>query len=192
MNRETAYGLLTKYLTNKNLIKHCLACEAAMKAIYRHLHEKDFNKSKEETWGITGLLHDADYELAQNEGKLDRHGLLLFEKEPNAVPQKIAHAIKAHNFEHTKILPENDMDWAIACVDQLTGLIVAAALIHPGKKLELLTADFIRKRMHEKSFARGADRTAILLCEEKLGIPIHNFIAITLKSMQSIHEILEL
>lgn len=192
MNRETAYTLLTKYLTNKNLIKHCLACEAAMKAIYRHLHEKYFDKSKEEVWGITGLLHDADYELAQNEDRLDKHGLLLFEKEPNIIPDDIAYAIKAHNFEHTKILPENDMDWAIACVDQLTGLIVAAALIHPEKKLEPLTAEFIQKRMHEKSFAKGVDRSAILLCKEKLGISTHDFISITLMAMQGIHETLGL
>src|SRR5581483_11806539 len=97
-------------------------------------------------------------------------------------------AIKAHNYHNTGIMPETQLDWAIATCDQLTGLIVAAALIHPEKKLAPLTTDFILKRFNEKSFARGADRQSIQLCEEKLGIPLEKFIDITLQSMQEIHE----
>ena len=78
------------------------------------------------------------------------------------------------------------MDWAIRCADQLTGLIVAAALVHPDKKLAPLTPEFILKRMNEKSFAKGADREPIKQCEEKLGIPLTQFIEIVLKSMQGI------
>src|SRR5438034_6718898 len=171
MTRDEAYSILIKYLTNKNLIKHCLACEVTMRALAKRFHED------EDVWGITGLLHDADYELSKDMPK--KHGLLLFEKETN-IPENIAHAIKSHNYEMTKVQPETKMDWAIYCTDQLTGLIVATALIHPDKKLASLTPEFILKRMNEKSFAKGARREPILLCEEKLGIPLPEFVALTL------------
>jgi predicted hydrolase (HD superfamily) len=192
MSRDEAYKILTKYLKNKNLIKHCLAAEAAMKGIYKQLTPHDAQSPEEEAkWGITGLLHDADYELSKDQPKL--HGLLLFEKEPpHAIPQEITHAIKAHNYQNTGIMPETQLDWAIATCDQLTGLIVAAALIHPEKKLAPITTDFILKRFNEKSFARGANRDSIKLCEEKLDIPLNKFIEITLESMQEIHESLGL
>ncbi len=193
MTRDEAYTLLTKYLHNKNLIKHCIACEVAMKAMYRHLTPKDQQEGEEETaWGIAGLLHDIDYELAQNENKLDRHGILLFEdptyQADSQIPEKIAHAIKAHNFEATGVQPENPMDWAIADIDALTGLIVACALIHPAKKLAAIDTDFVIKRFGEKSFAKGARRESISRCEETLHISLRDFIEITLKAMQENHD----
>jgi len=181
MTRNEAYTILTKYLTNKNLIKHCLATEVTMKAL-----SKRFN-GNEEVWGITGLLHDADYELAKD--KPEVHGLLLFEKEKD-IPEDIAQAIKSHNFQLTKVDPISPMDWAITCCDQLTGLIIASALIHPEKKLQPVTVDFVLNRMKKKDFAKGADRIVILLCEEKLGIPLNEFVSITLTAMQNIaHEL---
>ncbi len=192
MDSNEAYALLTKYLKNKNLIKHSLSCEVVMKAIYKHLHKDDFDKTQEETWGITGLLHDVDYELAQNTNQLDKHGLLIFSKEPDVIPQDIAHAIQAHAYEHTNVQPESDMDWGIACCDQLTGLIVAAALIHPDKKLSSLTTEFILNRMKSNSFAKGAKREPIKLCEKKLGIPLNEFIEMSLQAMQAISDKLEL
>lgn len=185
MDRDKAYLLLTKYLHNKNLIKHSLAAEAAMKGIYAHLHTDDFNSEAEEVWGISGLLHDIDYELAQSTNQLDKHGSLIFDKEAG-IPDDIAHAIKAHNYTKTGVNPQNDMDWAIFCADQLTGLIVAGALVHPDKKLASLTPEYILNRFGEKSFARGANRESIKMCEEKLSIPLPEFIEIVLKSMQGI------
>lgn len=188
MTREEALQIVKKYLTNQNLIKHSLAAEAAMKGIYDRLYQNtpEYSVETRENWGLTGLMHDADYELAK--GQPEIHGLLLFEKEPGVVPLDIEHAIKAHNFEYTKIMPESPMDWGIACCDQLTGLIVAAALIHPDRKLASITVDFIMKRFNEKSFAKGANRDAIVLCEEKLGLPLNEFTLIVLTAMQEIHE----
>ena len=189
MTRKEANQILNKYLTNANLIKHCLATEAVMKALYKRLNPA-FDSAEEEKWGIVGLLHDADYELAK--GKPEVHGLLLFEKEPNVIPEDIAHAIKAHNFEYTKVEPKSKMDWAIACCDQLTGLIVAATLIHPDKKLSSVTPEFVLGRFKEKSFAKGADRNSILRCEKYLQIPLSEFIQITLSAMQEISNTLGL
>lgn len=178
MTRQSAYQILTKYLTNPNLIKHSLAAEAVMRALAVRL------KSDPEVWGITGLLHDADYDRAK--GHPEEHGLLLFKLEPNTIPSNIEYAIKAHNFEYTKFQPKSLMDWSIYCCDQLTGLIVAAALVHPDKKLVSITPEFIMKRMSEKSFAKGARREPIYLCQEKLGIPLQEFVTIALAAMQTI------
>lgn len=180
MTRQTAYVILTKHLTNQNLIKHCLAAEVTMQALAVRLN------GDVDMWGITGLLHDADYEKAK--GHPEEHGLLLFKLEPNSIPTPIEHAIKAHNYEFTKVLPQSKLDWAITCCDQLTGLVVAAALIHPDKKLASLTPDFILNRMKQKDFAKGAKREPILLCEEKLGIPLEEFVSITLSAMQGVHD----
>ncbi len=187
MSRSEAYQLLTKYLKNKNLIKHSLACEAAMKALYKHLtpQEKQ-NDSDENTWGITGLLHDIDYEVAQKENLLEKHGVLLFERNEIELPNAITHAIKAHNFHETNVMPESKMDWAIVTADRLTGLIVAAALVTPEKKIASLTTASVMKRFKEKSFAKGANRESIKLCETKLNIPLETFVGITLTAMQSI------
>lgn len=183
MNREQAYQILTKYLQNQNLIKHCLAAEAAMKALYQRLNPT-LDAAEKEKWGIVGLLHDADYELAK--GKPEIHGLLLFEKEPNLIPEDIAYAIKSHNYQYTNVIPQANMDWAITACDQLTGLIVAATLISPGKKLAAITPGFVLNRFNENSFAKGADRGSIMLCESKLQIPLSEFIAIILTAMKSI------
>ena len=191
MTRDKAYQLLTKYLQNKNLIKHSLACEAIMKALYKHFHEgkSSYAKATEDTWGITGLLHDIDYEVAQKEEKLDKHGILLFEKgELQEIPEDIAYAIKAHNFHDTNVEPKSQMDWSIITCDRLSGLITAAALILPDKKLAPLTVESVQKRFKEKSFAKGANRESILLCEEKLGIPLQQFIEINLTAMQGISD----
>ncbi len=187
MTRDFAYQILTKYLKNQNLIKHCLATEITMQALYERLTPPgEYNEQDEEKWGITGLLHDADYELAK--GQPEIHGLLLFEKEPNIIPDDVAYAIKSHNYQRTKVQPQSMMDWAITACDQLTGLIVAAALIHPDKKLASITPEFVLNRMKEKSFAKGADRDSIMLCESRLNIPLPEFVGITLRAMQSISQ----
>lgn len=191
--RAQAYQIVTKFLTNKNLIKHSLAAEVAMRSLYyrmnpnplRNPDKEEQGRGEEEKWGITGLLHDADYEMAK--GHPEKHGLLLFEKVPTGfIPDDIVHAIKAHNYEKTGVTPQTPMDWAIACCDQLTGLIVACALVHPDKKLAPLTTEFVMKRMNEKSFARGADRTVIKLCEQKLNISLEEFTTVVLNAMKTI------
>jgi|SRR5581483_6430422 len=193
MNREEAYQLLTKYLKNKNLIKHSLAAEAAMRGIYRHLTPKDDqNPTEEEKWGITGLLHDIDYEVAQEKNELDKHGKLLFEKGEVKLPEDIEHAIRAHNYTMTGTDPQNSMDWAITACDQLTGLITACALVRPDKKLASVTVESVQKKFGQKAFAAGANRDAITFCESKLTISLTAFIEITLHAMQTISDNLEL
>ncbi len=156
-----------------------------MKALYKKFYTgPNYTPEGEAEWGITGLLHDADYELCK--GRPEIHGTLLIDKEGDKIPKEIAYAIKAHNYERTLVLPKTLLDWSIAICDQLTGIIVACALIHPDKKLAPLTTDFILKRFNSSSFAKGADRRMIEKCEEKLKIPLKEFIEINLKAMQGI------
>lgn len=181
MNRDQAYAITTKYLKNPNLIKHSLATEAAMKAIYAYLHKDDSDEKEQEKWGIVGLMHDADYEMMPQDHP-EQHGVLLFEHEKD-IPEDIAYAIKAHNFENTGFEPKTEMDWAITSCDQLTGLIVACALVRPEKTLASVTPEAVLKKFNTPSFAKGAERHMINHCE-KLGIPLEKFIEIVLSSMQ--------
>jgi len=193
MTRSDAYQLLTKYIQNKNLLKHSFAAEASMKGIYQYLTPAgQQNPEDEEKWGITGLLHDVDYEVSQKNGDVLQHGTLNFVPEKNTIPEDILHGIQAHAYHYSKIMPESQMDWSITACDQLTGLIVAGALVLPDKKLANLTVESVLKRFKEKSFAKGADREAIMLCESKLNISLQQFVEICLKAMQTISNDLEL
>ncbi|HOJ92161.1 MAG TPA: HDIG domain-containing protein [Dictyoglomaceae bacterium] len=183
MNREEALNKVNSHVKNKNLIKHMLATEAIMRAL-----AKKFNED-EEKWGITGLLHDVDYELTEKEP--EKHGLIAEELlKDSDLPKDIIDAIKGHN-ELNGSQRETLLAKALYVVDPLTGLIVAGALVHPEKKLAPLDVNFILKRFKEKSFARGANREQIKKCEE-IGLSLEEFIDIGLQVMKSIAEDLEL
>ncbi len=191
MTRAEAYKILTKYLTDKKLIQHSLATEAAMRSLYKKLTPKEnFNRAEEEKWGIVGLLHDADYEISR--GYPERHGILLIEKEHDKIPTDIAYAIQAHNYEQTAITPKSLMDWAIATCDQLTGMIIACALLRPDKRIYMVTHDGVLSKFQDKSFAKGVDRQAILRCETTLQLKLPEFIKVVLTGMQLIGKELEL
>jgi predicted hydrolase (HD superfamily) len=142
------------------------------------------SNDKLQNWGIVGLIHDADYEKWPKEHPLK----LVEELENNHVPQWLVDAVKSHAWGYKKGLPEpkTKMEWALYCCDELTGLIVAVALVKPDKKLASVTVDSVMKKWNSSSFAAGVDRKQIELCEEKLGIKLHEFIEITLKAMQQI------
>jgi predicted hydrolase (HD superfamily) len=185
MNREEAYNILKGLVKSENLIRHHLACEAAMKTLYERLTSKiSQNDTDKEKWGIVGLLHDADYELSKDHP--EKHTLILEKKIGDKLEPDVMYAIKSHNWQETRVEPKSQMDWSIYCSDELTGLIIAAALIHPDKKLASLDVDFIIKRFNEPSFAKGASRDQIKMCEEKLEIPLDEFIGLVLKAMQGI------
>jgi putative nucleotidyltransferase with HDIG domain len=176
MDRETAFSLLTTHVKNKNLVKHCLACEAVLAALARHFGED------EHTWRLAGLLHDLDYD--QTADAPDIHGTIAAKMLEEAdVNPDIVHAVLAHA---EKAPRESKLDKALWVVDPLTGLIVAAALIKPEKKLAAIDAQFVINRMKEKSFARGANRDQIKACEVELGLPLEQFVGIGVKAMQEI------
>ncbi len=176
INREQAYSLLLKHLNNSNLQKHCLAVEFVMRAFANIFHED------EEVWGITGLLHDLDYEYTKND--IYRHGLEA-ERILSAagVNEIIIQAIKAHN----PVL-EQDLNNLLAktlfAVEELTGLIVACALVQPDKKLKSVGLKSLKKKFKQKSFAAGVDRDLIKKSEELLGLKLDDVFNIALHAMQ--------
>ncbi|MBA7608417.1 Ribonuclease Y [subsurface metagenome] len=183
MNREEAYQLIKGEVKNKNLIKHMLAVEAIMKALAKKLGED------EEKWGLTGLLHDIDYEITAKDPH--KHSIVGADMlKEIGLDDEIVNAVRAHNDMH-KIKRITPLEKALFCVDPLTGLIVAAALIHPDKKLASIDHNFVLNRFKKKAFARGAKREQIKKCSE-LGFELEEFIKIGLLAMQNISEELDL
>jgi len=178
MNREEAIELLKENLSNQNLIKHCLAVEAIMRALARHFSEND------EKWGLAGLLHDIDYDKVKND--LSQHSLVGAKiLEDLGLEKDICQAVKVHN-EAQGILPQTSMDKALFVTDPLAGLIVAATLVLPSQKLADLTPENVLNRFKEKSFARGVNREIIKKSEGLLGLKLEDFVKIGLKAMQKI------
>lgn len=177
MNRIEALKHVNANVKNKNLIKHMLATEAVMKGLARKL------KQDEAKWGLAGLVHDIDYEKTAKSP--EKHSLIGAEMlEELGYDDDIIYAVKTHNDMHG--LKRNSlMDKALYCSDPLTGLIVAAALISPEKKLNKIDTQFVLNRFKEKSFAKGANREQIAACKE-LGLELEEFIEIGLSSMQEI------
>jgi putative nucleotidyltransferase with HDIG domain len=178
MQREEALNLLKQEIKTPNLIKHSLAVEAAMRALARFFQED------EEKWGVCGLLHDIDYEKTKDNPNLhSKVGAEMLKK--LGFDEEICQAILAHNSIHN-VLPETKMAKALSCVDPLTGLIVAATLVLPSKKIKDLKVENVLNRFKEKSFARGADREEIKKCQEYLNLSLEKFIEIVLEAMQKI------
>ncbi len=177
MDREEALDSISANIENKNTIKHMLATEAIMRALARRFGED------EEEWGLTGLLHDIDMELT--EGDMYIHSTLGADlaRELGA-SEAMAHAILCHNETHG-IPRETKLDRALYCADPLTGLIIAAALVRPDKKLAGVETRSVRKRFKEKSFAAGANREQISRCTE-LDLELDEFLALGLEAMKEI------
>ena len=177
VTRQEAYDLAKPRFKNKNLFKHVLAVEAVM------IELADYFEKPRELWGLVGLLHDLDYE--ETVSAPERHTLVTEELlQPYALAAEIIHAIKCHN----NLAEKNSLlDKALYAADPVTGLIVAATLMHPDKKLKAVDTEFILRRFKEKSFARGANRQQIQSCEE-MGMSLEEFLQVALRAMQKIDQ----
>jgi len=183
MNRAEALDSIKANVENENLLKHMLATEAIMCALARR-----FNESENE-WGLAGLLHDIDVELT--DGDMTSHSKLGADLAKDlGASEAVAHAILCHNERHG-ISCETMMDKALFCADPLTGLVTAAVLVRPEKKIANLEAKSVRKRFKEKSFAAGANREQIARCSE-IGLELDEFIGIGVEAMQGIADSLGL
>lgn len=142
---------------------------------------KRFN-GDENIWGLVGLLHDGDYE--QTKADMANHSILMAQwvKDLGETDEILLNGILTHGRQK----PVSQMDWSLFCCDELTGLIVATALVQPDKKLSGVTVEKVLDKFKTKSFAAGAKREDIVLCESELNIPLPEFIGIALKAMQGI------
>ena len=175
MTRDEALTFVRSTVSNKNLVKHMLATEVVMEQLADHFGED------RGMWGLAGLLHDLDYDQTVND--FSRHGLLTAEMlKSHDIDDRVIQAIKAHPGH---VPAQSRMDKALYAVDPLTGLIVAAVLMHPSKKLKAVDVPFVMNRFKEKRFAAGANRDQIRSCEE-MDLDLETFIGIALKAMQNI------
>lgn len=177
ISREEALTILRNYIKNENFIKHCLAVEAILRRIARLLGED------EELWGLTGILHDVDYELTQKEPS--KHGLIAETLIGGIVPPEVLKAIKSHNYENTGFKPESKLDKALIASDAASGLIVACALVMPSKKLWEVQIQTLLRKFKSKDFARGVNRSRIMFCEE-IGLSLENFLQEALNALKEI------
>jgi putative nucleotidyltransferase with HDIG domain len=177
ISREQALELLEKHLSQLNLRRHCLATEAIMRAL------ADDRGEDPDLWGITGLLHDLDYEETDEDP--GRHGTATAEMLEGRLPEEALHAIRAHNAEHTGVERSSDLDHLLAAAESLTGLITAVALVYPGRELAPVKVRSVTKRMGKSGFARSVNRDNIRECAEA-GYDLKGFVDISLKAMKSI------
>lgn len=152
-----------------------------MRALAVYFHED------EEAWGIAGLLHDADWEETRDTPEVHAVKVAEWLEDWDLGDEGIKTAILAHNhFHNGHEPPQTIFEWALYCCDELTGLIVACALVQPHKNLETVTAESVLKKFQQNAFATNIDRDKIHLCEEQLGLKLEEFIAIVLGGMQEI------
>ncbi|PIS09268.1 phosphohydrolase [Candidatus Beckwithbacteria bacterium CG10_big_fil_rev_8_21_14_0_10_34_10] len=187
ISKDEALKLLRKYLKTENTVKHSLALEAIMRALAKRLAP-----GKEDEWAMAGLLHDLDYETVDQKTFKD-HGLKTVEilkKEGVELTDSVLKAILAHNFDNLgdEYKPQSLMDWSIFIADSLTGLIVAATLVRPDRKLETIEVKSLKKKFKDKAFARGTRREEIKLCQEKLGLSLDDFLKLSLSAMREISD----
>ncbi len=179
MDRKEALDAVRANIKSVNMVKHMLATEAVLRALARRFGED------EEEWGLAGLLHDIDAEIMN--GDMQVHGKIGADMvRQMGGSEAIAHAIMGHN-SRLGVPRETTLDKALYCTDHLTGLITAAALVRPDKKLAAVEVKSVQRRFKEKSFAAGANREQIASCSE-LGLSLEEFIELSLKAMQGISE----
>jgi putative nucleotidyltransferase with HDIG domain len=178
VNREEALGLVHDRVKNENLVKHMVAAEAIMGALAERLGGDG------EKWRLVGLLHDLD--VGETANSPEEHGRRTVEwlRAVGLDDSEVLQAILAHNSANGSVV-DSPLDRALFACDCLTGLITAAALIRPEKKLELVALKSLQKRFKEPAFAKGARREDILTCSE-LGLELDEFMAIGLEAMQGV------
>jgi putative nucleotidyltransferase with HDIG domain len=176
-DRRAAWGLLCEYTQSESLRKHALAVEACMRA-----YAKKFGED-EDKYGITGLLHDFDYEKYPTPAEHPFVGNKILEE--RGYPEDIRRAILSHA-EYSGVKRESKMEKALFACDELAGFITASALVKPNKSLAEVEAKSVRKKMKDKAFARSVNRDDIINGAADLGIELEEHIAFCIEAMKGI------
>lgn len=172
VTRDEAWALLCEHTKSESLRKHGLAVEAAM----RRFAGK--NGENEETWAITGLLHDFDYERDPQGHPQNGKSTL----EQAGVPETIVRAIQSHG-DHTGVPRVTAMEKTLYAVDELCGFVTAVALVKPSKAVRDVEATSVRKKMKDKAFARAVSRDMMLKGAEDMGVPFDDLVAEVVRAM---------
>ena len=176
-DRSAAWGLLCEYTQSESLRKHALAVEACMRA-----YAKRFGDD-EEKYGITGLLHDFDYEKYPTPAEHPFVGNKILKE--RGYPDDIRRAILSHA-EYSGVKRESNMEKALFACDELAGFITASALVKPNKSLAEVESKSVRKKMKDKAFARSVNRDDIINGAADLGVELEEHIAFCIEAMKGI------
>jgi putative nucleotidyltransferase with HDIG domain len=181
--RTEAWELMTTYTESESLRRHMLAVESAMRAYAERFGED------EDRWGLAGLLHDFDYERHPNpNATADPNEHPLFGArilEEQGYPDDVIYAIKTHA-DYLHLPRVSPMDKSLFAVDELTGLITAAALVRPDKNIHALETKSVRKKMKDKAFARGVNRDDVINGAAALGVDLDDHITFVIAAMRRI------
>ncbi|MCH9036120.1 MAG: HDIG domain-containing protein [Chloroflexi bacterium] len=175
--REEAVALLYEYTKSDSLRKHGLGVEAVMRAYARKFGED------EEVWGLVGLLHDFDYEIHPTADKHPMEGSKILRE--RGYPEEVIYAIQCHA-DYLGLERKTNMDKAIFACDELAGLVTAVALVRPSKSVMDVKVKSVKKKMKDKSFARGVLREDIINGTAQLGVDIDEHIATVIEAMQGV------
>jgi len=177
MTRDEALAIVHEYVKNENLIKHMLSVEAAMR-----FYAEKFGEDQEK-WGLTGLLHDFDWEIHPT---LEEHPMA---GEPilrqRGVPEDIIRGVMSHA-DHTGVPRQTRMEKALYACDEVTGLITAVALVRPSRSLLDLEASSVKKKWKDKTFAAGANRAEIEKAAAEFGIELWEHVGNVILAMRRI------
>lgn len=153
LDRAAALELMTANVTAPGLRRHMLAVESAMRFYATRLDQSP------DLWGLSGLLHDYDWEIHPTLEDHPAKGVALLRDRD--CPETVVQAILSHNFAGTGVERHAPMDFALLACDEITGLMIAAALIRPSKDIREMKLKSVRKRWKEKAFAAGVDRAEV-------------------------------
>jgi putative nucleotidyltransferase with HDIG domain len=177
INRDSAWSLLCEFTQSESLRKHMLAVEACMRAYARKFGED------EDQWGLTGLLHDFDYEKYPTPEEHPFVGNKILEE--RGYPEDMRRAILSHA-DYSGVQRESKMEKTLFACDELAGFITATALVKPGKSLAEVEAKSVRKKMKDKAFARSVNRDDITNGAADMGVDLEEHIGFCIEAMKGI------
>ena len=173
--RQDAWAILTEFTKTEPLIKHALAVEAAMRAYARRYGED------EEQWAVVGLVHDLDFEQHPTAEEHPEAGARILEE--RGWPEEIVRAVRSHA-KYLSVTRESNLEKALFAVDELTGLVIAVALVRPSKSILELEVKSVRKKWKDSAFARGVNREDIEVGARELGIPLEEHIQVVIGALK--------
>ncbi|GAX91327.1 HD domain-containing protein [Effusibacillus lacus] len=174
--REEAWNLLNEYTKSQSLIKHALAVETSIRA-YAAKFGEDVEK-----WGIVGLLHDFDYEMYPTPEEHPFKGCEILQK--MGYPEDVIHAILSHA-EYSGVPRVSLLDKTLFAVDELSGFVMAVALVRPTKSIFDVDVKAVRKKLKDKAFAKGVSREDVYKGAEELGVDLDEHIEFVIAALQA-------
>ena len=177
MDRETAHAFARERCLKETTVRHLISVEGVMRALARRFGED------EELWGLTGLFHDLDQDQTGGGDDMENHARLAASWLREAgVDERVVNGVLAHAYEEYRT---DRMSKAVVHADAVAGLLVAAALVRPGRSAGMKVSS-VKKKLKDKAFAPGVNRDEVLGVEEGIGLPLDEFLSVSIEGLQEV------